>query len=112
MAPMANRIMEKVRAYDRGSWVCMPKDFLDLGSRAAVDQALSRLVQSGRLRRVGRGLYDRPRFSPVLNQSAPVNLNVAVDALKRRYRIQIMPNGLQAANQLGLTLQYPLKPVT
>lgn len=109
MAPMADRIMEKVCAYDRGSWVCMPKDFLDLGSRAAVDQALSRLVKSGRLRRVGRGLYDRPRFSPVLNQLAPVDLNVVVDTLKRRYRIQIMPNGLQAANQLGLTTAVPAK---
>lgn len=87
-------------AYDRSSWVCMPKDFLDPGNRMVVDQVLSRFVKSGRLRRVGRDLYDRPRFSPVLNQSAPVDLNVVVDTLQRRYRIQITPNGLQAVNQL------------
>lgn len=87
----------------------MPKNFLDSGSRVVVDQVLSRLVKSGRLRRVGRDLYDRPRFSPVLNQSAPVDLNVVVDTLQRRYRIQIMPNGLQSANQLVSPLQ-PLGP--
>lgn len=35
-------------------------DFLDLGSRAAVDQALSRNARAGRLRRASRGLYDLP----------------------------------------------------
>ena len=58
MIGIANRIMQRVSAHDSGTWVCTPKDFLDLGSRAAVDQALSRLVKAGRLRRVGHGLYD------------------------------------------------------
>ena len=37
------------------------KDFLDLGSRAAVDQALSRLVQRQTVKRLGRGLYSAPK---------------------------------------------------
>ncbi len=56
MTGIADKIMKRVRAKGRGKWVCTPKDFLDLGSRAAVDQALSRLATSGDLRRVGRGL--------------------------------------------------------
>ena len=36
------------------------KELLHLGTRAAVDQTLSRLVRSGSLIRVSRGLYVRP----------------------------------------------------
>jgi Transcriptional regulator, AbiEi antitoxin len=54
-------VMDKVRVRGRGNGVFTPKDFLDLGSRAAIDRALSRLVVSGQLRRIGRGFYDFPR---------------------------------------------------
>jgi len=35
--------------------VVSPKEFLHLGSRAAVDQALSRLAKEGKLLRIARG---------------------------------------------------------
>jgi len=109
MTGIADRIMKRVRAKGRGRWVCTPKDFLDLGSRAAVDQALSRLAKSGDLRRVGRGLYDMPRTSGVLKRPAPVDMDKAVAALARRDSIRIMPDGIAAANQLGLTNAVPAK---
>lgn len=40
--------------------VWAPVDFLDLGSRDAVDKPLQRLVHAGQLRRIDRGLYDTP----------------------------------------------------
>lgn len=89
--------------------MCTPKDFLDLGSRAAVDQALSRLVKAGQLRRAGHGLYDMPRMSTVLKRAAPVDLDAAIDALARRDGVRVMPDGLVAANQLGLTNAVPAK---
>ena len=61
MARLADRILDRVSARPKGRWVWTPRDFLDLGSRAAVDQALSRLAREGRLRRIGHGLYDMPR---------------------------------------------------
>ena len=103
MTCVADRIMERVSAHGRGQWVCTPKDFLDLGSRQAVDQALSRLVKAGRLRRAGRGLYDLPRRSSILKRPAPVDLDAAVAALARRDGIRIMPDGATAAHGLGLT---------
>ena len=109
MTTMADKIMKWVSAHDRGSWVCTPKDFLDLGSREAVDQALSRLVKVGQLRRVGHGLYDMPRISKVLKRPAPVDLNAAIAALGRRDGVRVMPDGLVAANQLGLTNAVPAK---
>ena len=109
MTGIADKIMQRVSVHDSGKWVCTPKDFLDLGSREAVDQALSRLVKAGRLRRVGHGLYDMPRISNVLNRPAPVNLDAAIAALTRRDGVRIMPDGLVAANHLGLTNAVPAK---
>ena len=106
---IADRIMRKVAARPVGQWVCTPKDFLDLGSREAVDQALSRLVKAGRLRRAGHGLYDRPRISKLLKRSAPVNMDAAIAAVARRDGVRIMPDGLAAANQLGLTNAVPAR---
>ena len=56
MTTIADKIMKRIRAKGRGKWVCTVRDFLELGGRAAVDQALSRLAKAGNLRRVGRGL--------------------------------------------------------
>jgi len=38
--------------------------FAEVGSRAAVAQALARLVRTGKLERITRGIYMGPKFSP------------------------------------------------
>ena len=95
--------MKRVRGHGRGKWVCTPRDFLDMGTRGAVDQALSRLVKRGQLRRVGRGLYDWPQTSRLLKQVVPPDLNQAIAAIARRDGVRVMPSGLGDANGLGLT---------
>lgn len=109
MLSLADKIIKRVRGHGRGKWVCTPKDFLDLGGRAAVDQALSRLVKNGVLRRISRGLYDLPKISGILKRPAPANIDAAVNALARRNNVKIMPDGIFAANQLGLTNAVPAK---
>ena len=109
MKGIAKKIMKRMSAHSSGKWVSTPKDFVDLGSREAVDQALTRLVKAGHLRRVGHGLYDRPRFSSLLNRPAPADIDVAVAALARRDGVRIMPDGLLSANQLGITNAVPAK---
>ena len=65
MRDLKDRIIARIRARGRGE-VHVTKDFLDLGGRAAVDKALSRLVKVGTIRRIGRGLFDYPRTNPKL----------------------------------------------
>ena len=110
MTGIANRIMKRAMEHKTG-WVFTPNDFADIGSRAAVDQALSRLVKNGRLRRVGRGLYDVPRFSNILKRIAPVDLQAAVAAIARRSGEKILPDGLVSANLLHVTNAVAAKPV-
>ena len=102
MAGIADRIMDRISEHETG-WVCTPKDFVDLGNRAAVDQALSRLVKSGRLRRIGRGLYDVPRISKSFRWSISADLNSAIAAIARRDGSKTLPDSLDSANLLGLT---------
>ena len=97
------------RIYGRGKGcVVTPGDFLDLGSRQAVDLALHRLAKKGTLRRLARGLYNYPRTDPDLGPLSPTT-DAIVKALKGRDRILLQPSGGYAANLLGLSDQVPMK---
>ena len=100
-----DRIMKRVRASGRGS-VFTPSDFLPVAGRAAVDQALSRLVKGGQLRRLARGLYDFPKVHPKLGPLSPAPDDVA-QALARETGSQVQIAGARAANALGLSTQVP-----
>jgi hypothetical protein len=86
-------------------------DFLDLGSRAAVDQALSRLVRQGALARPARGLFAVRRKSERLGIDLPAKLDEVVDALGRRTGATVVPSGATFANQLGLSTQVPMRAI-
>lgn len=85
------------------------KSLLHLGSRAGVDQALSRLAERGQLIRAGRGVYLRPVVSR-FGMRAP-SVERAVEALASQRGEIIVPNGAAAANALGLTTQVPVRSV-
>lgn len=97
------------RIYGRGKGcVVTSGDFMDLGSRQAVDLVLHRLAKKGTLRRLARGLYDYPRTDPDLGLLAPTT-DAIVKALKGRDKILLQPSGGYAANLLGLSDQVPMK---
>lgn len=99
--------MQRARAGGRGG-VFTPSDFLDVAARSTVDQALSRLVKGGKLRRLARGLYDFPKVHPKLGPLSPLPDDVA-QALARETGSQMQIAGARAANALGLTTQVPAK---
>ena len=80
-----------------------------MGTRAGIDQALSRLARRGVLLRVSRGLYVLPRqtrFGSVPPEPARV-----VEELARSQGIRVARSGASAANELGLTRQVPIRQV-
>ena len=87
-----------------------PFDFLDLGSPHSVGMALMRLVRSGSLRRLARGLYDVPRQHPVLGELQPTADEIA-QALSRRDGAFVQPAQAVAANLLNLSDQVPARAV-
>lgn len=103
------RILSRIRSKGKGS-VHVPGDFLDLGSREAVDLALHRLLKKGTLRRLARGVYDFPEQHPVLGLLSPSADTIAV-ALAGRDHTRLQPSGAYAANALGLSEQVPAKAV-
>lgn len=104
-----SRILSRIHGHGRGS-VFIPGDFLDLGSRRAVDLALHRLVKNGVVRRLARGLYDFPKTHPTLGLLSP-SLDAIAKALTGRHKIRLQPSGAYAANLLRLSEQVPAKVV-
>jgi len=102
-----NMIVSRIYGKQRG-WVFTPIQFLDLGSRMAVDQTLGRLTKAGTIRRLTRGLYDYPAKHPDFGDLPP-NYDRVAQALVGRDNLKIQPSGAYAANLLGLTEQVPAK---
>ena len=102
-------ILAARRSHGRGS-VFVPADFLDLGSREAVDIVLHRLARKGTVRRLARGVYDFPKEHPVLGPLSP-SAEAVAKALAGRDRTRLQPAGAYAANVLGLSEQVPAKAV-
>ncbi len=90
-----------------GVWT--PTDFLDLGSRDAIDQALSRMTSAGDIRRITRGLYDLPGSNKLTGKLTNPDPRRVIDALARRDQARMLVDGLTAANDLGLTDAVPAK---
>jgi hypothetical protein len=89
--------------------VWTPTDFLDLGERDAVDKTLQRLVKWGELRRIDRGLYDKPQFNNLTQQQSAPDPRAVIDAVARRDQIRVLVDGMTAANDLGFTNAVPAK---
>jgi hypothetical protein len=103
-----SRVLAAIRSRGRGS-VFVPTDFLEIGSREAVDITLHRLARKG-IRRLARGVYDFPKQHSALGLLSPTAEAVA-KALAGRDRTRLQPAGAYAANILGLSDQVPAKAV-
>ena len=103
-------ILDRILQAEPGQ-VFTPKDFLDISSRDATDQALSRLVRRKTIQRLGRGLYCRPRRNNTIGIDVPPGLDEIANAVGRQTGSRVTPSGAVAANLLGLSTQVPARPV-
>lgn len=108
MSTLPKIILEQARSFPEGH-VLSPKEFLHLGSRAAVDQAFSRLARAGQLLRVRRGAYVAPVKSR-FGQRAPAPGKVIASLAEKNHEA-VVPHGAAEANALGLTQQVPTREV-
>jgi hypothetical protein len=99
------QIAGRIRATPEAVWA--PVDFLDLGSREAVDKTLQRLTHIDQIRRLDRGLYDRPRHNRLTGQMTVPDYRQVIEAVARRDQSRMLVDGMTAANDLGLSDAVP-----
>ena len=81
-----------------GVW--LPADFANLGTRDAVDQVLHRSVRAGTIRRITRGLYDKPSLNTLTGKLTHPDPRAVIDALARRTTAHMIVDGITAANDI------------
>ena len=104
---LRSRILIRISSDPDEVWT--PGDFVDLASRAAVDKTLQRLVKAGDLRRIDRGLYDRPRKNDLTGHRTVPDYRAVIRAVTRRDQARAVLDGMTAANELGLTTAVPAR---
>ena len=113
---LPDKIMQRAKRAG-ADWVFTRSDLLDLGSTHAIGMAIQRLLKAGKLRRIGRGLYDVPRMHPELGELSATSDAIAA-AIARRDGIRLQTTEAGAANLLNLSEQvpariaYPMKAMT
>jgi hypothetical protein len=107
MSDLKSAISSQINAAGPGH-VWVPTDFAHLGNRDAIDKTLQRMVLAGDLRRIDRGLYDKPSINRLTSVPAP-DYRAIVDAIARRDQLRLLVDGMTAANDLGLTDAVPAR---
>lgn len=108
MPPLHQKITAHLAALPQAQLITA-KALLHLGTRAAVDQSLSRMARAGVLQRASRGVYFRPIVSR-FGSRGPAPAEIAT-ALGTQRGETIAPHGAAAANSLGLTTQVPMREI-
>ena len=108
MTDLKSNIAAQINAADPGQ-VWVPTDFARLGSRDVIDKTLQRMVQAGDLRRIDRGLYDKPALNRLTKRPTTPDYRAVLESIARRDRLRMLVDGMTAANDLGLTDAVPAR---
>lgn len=104
---LRSRVLDRITTGRHTVWT--PSDFADLANRAAVDKTLQRLAKAGNLRRIDRGLYDRPVINSLTKRPSVPDYREVIRAVTRRDNVRYVVDGMTAANDLGLTTAVPAR---
>jgi len=107
MQTIVDKIKNDIYKQKRG-FVFTKYRFFDLGNPKTIAKVLERMVESGEIRRITRGIYDYPAKHPDFGVLPP-DPNKIADALAEKDNLKIQPSGAYAANLLGLSEQVPAK---
>ena len=84
-------------------------DFTEISDYQTAKRTLARLCETGLVRRVIRGVYDKPAFSELINEYSAPDPNEIAMAIARNYNWTVIPSGEAALNLFGLSTQVPAK---
>lgn len=111
MQSVEDKILTSLRKSGRGV-AFSPTRFAHYGSAAAVQKAIERLTDEGKIIRVARGVYSYPKIDTELGLGIiyPTFDEIAA-CIANRDRTLIAPAGAYAVNKLGLSTQVPMNAV-
>jgi len=100
-----DKILEKIRKCGRG-YVFFVSDFVNYGTRGAINKALERMTADGTILRVARGIYCYPKIEKQygLGVISASTEDIAL-AMARRDGAKIIPTNAEAQNRLGISQQ-------
>jgi hypothetical protein len=100
------QVLNKIKISRRGT-LFFTDSFLSIGNAKAVNKALQRLVEKGEIKRVDTGIYVKSRKSKLFGFVMP-GLEEIAHSIAKRDKARIVPTGVFALNQLGLSTQVPM----
>lgn len=100
----SKQIQERISNTAAGT-VFVSSDFADIADTETVRRNMNRLTQAGMLRRILKGVYEKPKYSKLLNEYVAADPEAVAKALARNYHWTIAPCGNTALNLLGLSTQ-------
>lgn len=102
----ANKIKEKILNSKDGT-IFTSVDFADIAEKSRIGVILSRLEADGVIRRIMRGIYDKPIYNEFLREYVAPSPSLVAEAIARNFGWSIVPCGDTALNILGLSTQVP-----
>ncbi|WP_270659850.1 DUF6088 family protein [Enterococcus thailandicus] len=101
------KIKNKIKRAPKGTlFILADFSHLDI-SYNTLKELIRRLVKSGDLVLVYRGIYQKPKFNTTLNRNVPASPSEIASTYARKNNWHIVASGDTALNQLGLTTQVP-----
>lgn len=99
-------IRDRINRSDFGT-VYVAVDFVDISDKTSVNAYLARLADEGLIRRILRGVYDKPEYNDFLEEYVAPSPDKVANAIARNFGWTIVPCGDTALNLLGLSTQVP-----
>jgi hypothetical protein len=104
---VAQQIQAKLKEIPAGT-PFTHREFIALGRQRNIGKVLERLVHSGKVKRVRRGVYICPKQNPHVGE-VPASVYEVVKVITSITGEVIQVQGAEAAKLLGLSTQAPLK---
>ena len=106
-----NKILSTINRKKHGA-ILSASDFASAGERKAINKALERIALSGKIIRIARGIYCKPKVDTEFGFGILYpSVDEVAQAIAQRDKCRIVPTGDAALNKLGLSTQVPMNAV-
>lgn len=111
MQSVENKILSAIKSKKYGT-ILFASDFADVGERKTINKAFERIALSGKIIRLARGIYCKPKVDTEFGFGIIYpSVDDVAQAIAQRDKCRIVPTGDTALNKLGLSTQVPMNAV-